>query len=186
MESQLSRMNCQMFSTGLTRAFRRQRHERDVVREWKPVRDMPTGLIKEKDGMSPWRDRQPRFPPDAGPWPRCCSKVGRAPPPFLLRADGAENVGPRLVRWSCGAEGRVPRLAHRRVILFFCPIRASSANQISIGLPGASLRLIPPRGRGSFMGWPAPSAGGVIVAGNSKGQEKPDANSSSRNRSWQE
>jgi hypothetical protein len=39
------------------------------------------------------------------------------------------------VRWSCGAEGRVPRFAHRRVILFFCPIRASSANQISTGVP---------------------------------------------------
>jgi hypothetical protein len=25
------------------------------------------------------------------------------------------------VRWSLGAEGRVPRLAQRRVILFFCP-----------------------------------------------------------------
>jgi len=36
-----------------------------------------------------------------------------------------------------GADGRVPRLAQRRVILFFCPTRASSANQISIGLPPA-------------------------------------------------
>jgi hypothetical protein len=36
------------------------------------------------------------------------------------------------VRWSRGALGRVPRLAQRRVILFFCPMRASSANQISI------------------------------------------------------
>lgn len=35
------------------------------------------------------------------------------------------------MRWSCGALGRVPRLAQRRVILFFCPNRASSANQIS-------------------------------------------------------
>ena len=30
--------------------------------------------------------------------------------------------------------GRVPRLAQRRVILFFCPMRASSANQISMSL----------------------------------------------------
>jgi hypothetical protein len=29
-------------------------------------------------------------------------------------------------------------LAQRRVILFFCPIRASSWNQISIGLPVAA------------------------------------------------
>ena len=36
------------------------------------------------------------------------------------------------MRWSRGALGRVPRFAHRRVILFFWPIRASSANQISI------------------------------------------------------
>jgi len=31
-----------------------------------------------------------------------------------------------FVRWSCGAEGRVPRSAHWRVILFFWPILASS------------------------------------------------------------
>jgi hypothetical protein len=29
-----------------------------------------------------------------------------------------------LVRWSWGAEGRAPRRAQRRVILFFCPILA--------------------------------------------------------------
>jgi hypothetical protein len=38
------------------------------------------------------------------------------------------------VRWSRGALGRVPRFAQRRVILFFWPMRASSANQISIVL----------------------------------------------------
>src|SRR5215212_7411415 len=42
------------------------------------------------------------------------------------------------VRRSRGADGRVPRLAQRRVILFFWPTRASSANQISSGLPSAS------------------------------------------------
>ena len=36
----------------------------------------------------------------------------------------------------------MPRLAQRRVILFFWPIRASSANQISSGLPSASLVAI--------------------------------------------
>ena len=41
------------------------------------------------------------------------------------------------VRWSLGAEGRVPRLAQRRVIVFFCPTLASSAHQISRGLPPA-------------------------------------------------
>ena len=38
------------------------------------------------------------------------------------------------VLWSFGADGRVPRLAQWRVILFFCPTRASSQNQISTGL----------------------------------------------------
>jgi hypothetical protein len=32
------------------------------------------------------------------------------------------------VRWSDGADGRLPRLAQRRVILFFWPTLASSAN----------------------------------------------------------
>src|SRR5215210_1886916 len=54
----------------------------------------------------------------------------------------AGQIAPKMyaedVRWSLGAEGRVPRLAQRRVILFFCPTRASSANQISISLPRAS------------------------------------------------
>src|SRR3954451_5943442 len=45
------------------------------------------------------------------------------------------------VLWSLGADGRVPRLAQRRVILFFCPIRASSANQISIGLPSTACAI---------------------------------------------
>ena len=35
------------------------------------------------------------------------------------------------MRWSCGADGLVPRLAQRLVSLFFWPMRASSANQIS-------------------------------------------------------
>jgi len=39
------------------------------------------------------------------------------------------------VRWSFGAAGRAPHLTQRRVIVFFWPTRASSANQISIGLP---------------------------------------------------
>jgi len=40
-----------------------------------------------------------------------------------------------------GADGRVPRLAQRRVILFFWPIRASSWNQISIGVPFGRVAL---------------------------------------------
>ena len=41
------------------------------------------------------------------------------------------------MRWSRGLRGRVPRLAQRRVILFFWPMRASSWNQTSILAPAA-------------------------------------------------
>ena len=74
-----------------------------------------------------------------------------------------------LVLWPPGAEGRVPRFAHRRVILFFCPIRASSWNQISIGLPPACRAAVSSTMAGKLMGWPAPSASHVIVAGDSNG-----------------
>src|SRR3546814_14920127 len=47
-----------------------------------------------------------------------------------------------LVRWSCGALGRVPRIAQRRVIPFFWPTRASSCHHSSIGVPrGSALRI---------------------------------------------
>lgn len=54
------------------------------------------------------------------------------------------------MRWSCGVQGRVPRLAQRRVILFFWPIRASSCHQISIGRPAASFARISARRAGKF------------------------------------
>jgi len=66
------------------------------------------------------------------------------------------------VRWSRGALGRVPRTAHRRVILFFWPMRASSANQISIlSLSIAFSRAMASRRAGKFMEWPAPPSGDV-------------------------
>jgi hypothetical protein len=43
----------------------------------------------------------------------------------------APKIKVDAVRWSCGAEGRVPRWAQRRVSLFFWPMRASSPNQTS-------------------------------------------------------
>jgi hypothetical protein len=54
------------------------------------------------------------------------------------------------VRRSLGAEGRVPRLAQRRVILFFCPMRASSANQISMPSMPTPFSRFPPGAPGSF------------------------------------
>jgi hypothetical protein len=50
-----------------------------------------------------------------------------------------------------GALGRVPRLAQRRVILFFWPIRASSANQTSMALGSTPFsRPISSRRAGNF------------------------------------
>ena len=47
--------------------------------------------------------------------------------------------------------GRVPRLAQRRVILFFWPMRASSANQISIVSQSIASRVrLSPGARESF------------------------------------
>ena len=52
---------------------------------------------------------------------------------------------------SRGAEGRVPRLAQRRVILFFWLIRASSAHQISSGWPlASSVAIVSTRAGKSF------------------------------------
>jgi hypothetical protein len=52
-----------------------------------------------------------------------------------MRREASSDVGP-IARWMRydrgGALGRVPRLAHRRVILFFWPMRASSWSQISM------------------------------------------------------
>src|ERR1700734_2763860 len=52
--------------------------------------------------------------------------------PFPCLGQIAPKIKAEAVRWSVGALGRVPRLAQRRVILFFWPMRASSANQTSM------------------------------------------------------
>ena len=67
----------------------------------------------------------------------------------VARQTGSAKV--EAVRWSRGALGRVPRFAQRRVILFFWPIRASSANQISIvSMPTAFSRAIASRRAGKL------------------------------------
>src|ERR1700730_5180230 len=52
-----------------------------------------------------------------------------SPAPFPSAGQMAPKISAELVLWSCGAEGRVPRFAHRWVTLFFCPIRASSLHE---------------------------------------------------------
>jgi transposase len=54
------------------------------------------------------------------------------------------------------------------VILFFCPIRASSWNQISIGLPAASRAAISSRLAAKFYGMARPSSSSVTLAGQPK------------------
>ncbi len=57
------------------------------------------------------------------------------PAPLPSAGQIAPKMYTEAVRWSFAAEGRLPRRAQRRVSLFFCPTRASSANQISITVP---------------------------------------------------
>ena len=63
--------------------------------------------------------------------------------PAALPCSG--QIAPKMqadfVRWSFGADGRVPRFAQRRVILFFRPTRASSWNHISMGVPFGRVAL---------------------------------------------
>jgi hypothetical protein len=57
-----------------------------------------------------------------------------SPAPLPCSGQIAPKIHADFVRWSFGADGLVPRLAQRRVILFFWPTRASSWNQISMGV----------------------------------------------------
>jgi len=91
-----------------------------------------------------------RFRPSAGSSPRYCRREGQACALALLGTDGAEDVGRSgaLIVWG---RGLVPRLAQRRVVLFFCPMRASSANR-SLLRPDRrpSRARFRPGARGSF------------------------------------
>jgi len=70
------------------------------------------------------------------------------PAPLLFFGQMAPKIYADCVRWSCGAEGRVPRFAQRRVILFFWPTRASSANHSSMLVPHGSASRISARRAG--------------------------------------
>jgi hypothetical protein len=83
-------------------------------------------------------------------WARRCSRSGRVAcvceQSIVVAPPGLEAV-----HWSCGAMGRIPRLARRPVILFFWPTRASSANQIlSFGQSSAFSRAIVSRRAGKL------------------------------------
>ena len=66
-ESQVSRWNCQTFSTGFTPdlirggAFGRQRQGRDIGGDGKRRRGVPTGLIEDQHGMGSAGDMARNF-----------------------------------------------------------------------------------------------------------------------------
>ena len=64
------------------------------------------------------------------------------PAPFPSVGQIAPKIQADARRWSLGAEGRVPRLAQRRVSLVCWPIRASSCHHSSIGVPFGRRLLI--------------------------------------------
>ena len=64
------------------------------------------------------------------------------PAAFPSAGQMAPKIHAEARRWSFGADGRVPRLAQRRVSLVCWPIRASSCHHSSIGVPrGSFLRI---------------------------------------------
>ena len=85
---------------------------------------MPTSLIEDQHGMRARLDlggdfgevQVHRLGVAPGQDERCAFAI--------FWADGAENIG-RGSSLIGGAEGRVPRRAQRRVIVFFWPMRAS-------------------------------------------------------------
>ena len=111
---------------------------------------MPSGLIDQEHGVGTGRD-------DLGDLREVqvhrlgiAGRQNQGRALAILWADGAEDVGGSgaLITRSAGTE---PRFAHRRVILFFWPIRASSWNQISIlSLSIAFSRAIASRRVGKF------------------------------------
>ena len=133
LESQLSRMNCQMFSTGFNSGHFGGSGMRVMLRGHDEVaRQVPAGLIEQENGMLAGRD----LGGDLGEVQvhRLGVAAGQDERRALALAAGRWRRRCRSRRCADRAarEGRVPRLAQRRVILFFWPIRASSANQTSM------------------------------------------------------
>jgi len=70
------------------------------------------------------------------------------PAPLPSAGQMAPKIQAEARRWSLGAQGRVPRLAQRRVSLVCWPMRASSCHHSSIAVPfGKDSRI--------FANWPA-------------------------------
>ena len=97
---------------------------------------MPSRLIDQKARVCARRDLRRDFGQVEVHRLGVASRHGERGSLAVLGTDRAEDIV-EAVLWSLGALGRVPRLAERRVFLFFWPTRASSANQISMA-PGST------------------------------------------------
>lgn len=142
LESQLSRMNCHMFSTGFSSG--------DLGGSGKIV--MLSGIMSLFVICHPARSTM-RMAWAAGvtsneissKW--CCMASvlhrGRTrPAPTPRSGHMAPKIQTDFVRWSMGAVGLLPRGAQRRVSLVFCPTLASSCHHISmLVLSGRLLRI---------------------------------------------
>ena len=135
-ESQLSHMNCQTFSCGFSSGhFCRQWDERDVGRNDQAARRDASrpdqrAARRARPARSGWR-----FRPGACSWLRChteASKTGIRPLANPCRADWRRIYKRRRFADLWERSDAFHRLAQRRVILFFWPMRASSANQTSM------------------------------------------------------
>jgi hypothetical protein len=102
---------------------------------------MPSGLIEQQDGMGTRCDMEG----DLIEMLAHCLAVATGHDDARGLALGRQ-IAPKIQadarRWSLGADGRVPRLAQRRVSLVCWPIRASSCHHSSIGVPLGSAFLI--------------------------------------------
>ena len=144
-ESQLSRRNCKIFSTGsalgtlVATASARSRAARSAGRRYASPpdrREEPHVLL----APSPIRSLQ-----GAGSSRRYCSGAERGPLPCRASDRSRRRYRPTRCADLWGRLDGAPRLAQRRVILFFWLMRASSANQISMALGSTPSRPIASR-----------------------------------------
>ena len=124
LESQLSRMNCQTFSTGMARKApwfrtpRRQRHDGDVGRHRQFARQVPPGLVDQEHRVRARRHRER----DLGQVQ--AHRLGVAPGQHegralaVLGADRAEDVGGHgALIFRCGRARADRRPAARDLVL---------------------------------------------------------------------
>ena len=128
-EPPLQRFQAYALSRIEVRALCRQQDERDVGRDVEvcPRDASPPdrrAARRARPARSAWR-----FRPDGGSSPWYCSVAGRAPRPCRPSGRSRRRCRPRRFAGLSGALGARAPLGPAPVILFFWPMRASSANQ---------------------------------------------------------